>query len=937
VRVRLLGPLAVTDPRDQPLQLGPPKQRTLLAFLLVRAGTGVPANALLNEVWDHEPPSSGLPNLRMYAANLRRLLDRVPGAPVLQRSGSGYVITVPDGEYDLPRWRELAQAGRAALSDGSLATAVAHLQAGLGLWRGQALADAELGPALTSWRDAVHEQRMSAAEDLIEAVLRLGRLDLAVEQAGDLLAWAPTRERAAGLLMRARYQSGDVAGALAVYETARRALAESLGLQPGAELCQLQAQVLRRDSALAPAASQSAMVRAQPAMPRQLPADVPGFAGRDGYIDRLDELLAGAMRPNEEGAAAVVISAIAGTAGVGKTALAVHWAHRVADQFPDGQVYLNLRGYAPGSAAMVPSDALRTVLEAFEVPPQRIPVSLDAQVGMYRSLLTGRRVLIVLDNARDAEQVRPLLPASPGCLAVVTSRGQMSGLVAADGAHLLTVDMLTADEARDMLARRVGEARVAAEPDAVTEIIAACARLPMALAIVAARAIAHPDFTLADLAAQLRKAGSRLDGLDNGDRTSMRTVFSWSYQALSPASARLFRVLGLLPSLDVTAPAAASLAGRPEREVRPLLAELAHDHLLTEHLPGRYTFHDLLRAYATELAHTVDSDAEREAATRRALDHYLHTAYAADRLLRPHREPIVLDPPQPGVTPEPLDHHRRALSWFAAEHSVLLSAIRHAVDVRLDEHAWQLAWATENYLDWRGSYRELAAALRTALSATRRLADPVGHAHALRGMARAQTQMGHHDDAVVLLEEALVHFAQLGDRTGQAATHRNLGTVLMRKGHHREALLHEQKALDLHRAAGHLTGQAMTLNNLGFQHALLGEHGKALAYCQQALAMHQEIGDPYEEARTWDSLGLIHSRLADHTESIACYRRAIALCQDLGDRNSEAETLTRLGDAYATAGDKITAQSVWRQALDILDELGHSDAAQVRARIGGER
>jgi DNA-binding SARP family transcriptional activator/tetratricopeptide (TPR) repeat protein len=925
--------LAVTDEHDQPLRLGPPKQRTLLAFLLVRAGTVVPASVLLSEVWDHDPPNSGLPNLRMYAANLRRLLEPVPGAPAVRRSGSGYVITVPDGEYDLPRWRELVQAGRSALDEGSLDVAVERLQAGLALWRGEPLADLELGPTLTSWRHAIQEQRMTATEDLTEALLRLGKLDMAVETAGDLLAWAPTRERGAGLLMRARYQSGDVAGALAAYEAVRRALAESLGLQPGPELRDLQARVLRRDPELASVTRQTAAVLAKPAVPRQLPADVAGFAGRAGYLDRLDDLLARTTRPNGEGPAAVVISAIAGTAGVGKTALAVHWAHRVADEFPDGQIYINLRGYAPGAAAMSPTDALRTLLEAFEVPPQRIPVSLDAQIGMYRSLLGGRRVLIVLDNARDAEQVRPLLPASPGCLAVVTSRNQLSGLVAADGAHLLTVDMLTTDEAWEMLSSRIGAERVAAEPDAVAEIITACARLPMALAIVAARAIAHPDFALSDLAEQLKRAGGRLDGLDNGDRTSMRTVFSWSYHALSPDAAQLFRVLGLLPSLDVTAAAAASFAGRPEREVRPLLAELAHDHLLTEHLPGRYTFHDLLRTYANELAHTIDSDADRQAVTRRALDHYLHTAYAADRLLRPHREPIILDPPASGVTPEPFDHHRRALSWFAAEHSVLLSAIRHAADVNLNTHAWQLAWAMENYLDWQGRHRELATAMQIALQATQRLADPAGRAHALRGMARAQTQMGRHDDAVVLLEEALELFAQLGDRSTQAATHRNLGMVLMRKGRHRDALHHEQQALDLLRAAGHLTGQAMTLNNMGYQHALLGEHHKALEFCQQALAMHQEIGDPYEEARTWDSLGLIHSHLGNHSESIACYRRAIALCQDLGDRNSEAETLTRLGDAHKAAGDQASAHAVWRQALDILEELGHPDAAQVRARL----
>jgi DNA-binding SARP family transcriptional activator len=341
VRVRLLGPLAVADARDQLLQLGPPKQRTLLAFLLVRAGHPVPASALLTELWDHDPPDSGIPNLRTYASNLRRVLSAAPGTPVLERSASGYVITVPDAEYDLPRWHEQTRAGRAALDEGSLEVAASRLQAALGLWRGQALADVQLGPALTSWRHLIHEQRTTVAEDLVEALLRLGKLDAAVEQAGDLLAWAPTRERAAGLLMRARYQSGDLAGALAAYEAARRALADAFGVRPGAELHELREQVLRRDPELAPATRHTAAMRAEPAMPQHLPADVPGFAGRADYLDRMDELLALAAQPNSQ--PALVISAIAGTAGVGKTALAVHWAHKVADQFPDGQIYLNLR------------------------------------------------------------------------------------------------------------------------------------------------------------------------------------------------------------------------------------------------------------------------------------------------------------------------------------------------------------------------------------------------------------------------------------------------------------------------------------------------------------------------------------------------------------------------------------------------------------------
>jgi tetratricopeptide (TPR) repeat protein len=632
----------------------------------------------------------------------------------------------------------------------------------------------------------------------------------------------------------------------------------------------------------------------------------------------------------------VVICAIAGTAGVGKTALAVHWAHRVAHRFPDGQVYVNLRGFDPGGAIMSASEAVRALLEALDVAPQRIPASLDGQVGLYRSLLVGRRMLIVLDNARDAGQVRPLLPGAPGCLVVVTSRSLLSGLNTVEGAHLLTVDLLTVAEARDMLARRLGHDRVSKEPEAVDEIIASCARLPMALAIVAARAAAHPGFGLEAISAQLRKSRGGLDGFDNGETVTMRAVFSWSYQTLSAGAAGMFRLLGLHPGLEVTAPAAASLAGLPEREVRPALTELAHAHLLTEHLPGRYMFHDLLRAYAAELAQAADPDAERQLATRRVLDHYLHTAHAADRLLRPDREPIDIDPPQPGVVPEVLDDHKHALAWFATEHPELLAALQYAARTGFDAHVWRLAWTLENVLDWRGHWLELATIQRTALGAAKRLADLAAQAHAHRGLARAHTRTGHYDEALAHLNAALDLFRELDDRAGQAATHRNLGVVLLRQRRHAEALSHDQQALDLHRAAGDFAGQALTLNNIGYHHAQLGDSQAALVYCEQALDLSRQGGNRDAEARIWASLGLAHMQLGHHTEAIACNRQAIDLLRDLGDRTTEAETLTNLGDAHRAAGDLATARAIWQQALDILGGLGHPDVDEVRARLNNE-
>jgi DNA-binding SARP family transcriptional activator/Tfp pilus assembly protein PilF len=925
VRIRVLGPLVVTGALDRPLPLGSPKQRTLLALLLVRAGNGVTAEALLNEVWDHDPPDSGMANLRSYASGLRRVLDSSPGSAALARSGSGYVLTVR-GEYDLTRWRELTRSGRAALADGDLEKALADLRDGLGLWRGPALADVQLGLALTAWQTGIHEQRMTAAEDLVEALLRFGQVGSAIEQAGDLLAEAPTRERAAGLLMRALYHGGDLAAALATYDRTRRVLAETLGVEPGEDLRRLQRQMLKRDLPPPPAVVNPTAERAERVVPRQLPTDVAGFTGRAELLEALDGL------STLDSKAAVVVSAVAGTPGVGKTALAVHWAHRVAARFPDGHVYVNLRGFAPGGAAMGPSEAVRALLEAFGVAPQRIPASLEAQVGMYRGLLDGRRVLLVLDNARDAEQVRPLLPGTPGCVAVVTSRSRLSGLVATEGAHPLTVDLLTAAEARDMLAQRLGDQRVEAEPEAIDEIITWCGRLPMALAIVSARAVTHPAFSLATLATQLRQG--RLDGLENGDPvTNIRAVFSWSYQALTPAAAELFRLLGLHPGLDITTSAAASLASLPVRQVHRALAELAHAHLLIEHTPGRYTFHDLLSAYAAELAEEMDAPAARQAATRRVLDHYLHTAYTADRLMRPDREQITLDPPAADVTPEAVVDHTGGLAWFAAEHPVLLAAIQHAVHCGLYSHAWQLAWTLENWFDWRGHWHELAAAQKVALDAAARSSDPVGQAHTHRGLARVYTRTGRYEEALTHLRTALDLFTQIGDQAGQAATYRSLGIVLARQGQHGEALKCDEAALDLHRATGDSAAQAVVLNNMGYHHGLIGNYEKALAYCQDALTVHQKFGARDGEARTWGSLGYAHSHLGNHAEAVRCYRHCVDILDKLGDRSSKADNLKQLGDAHYAAGDIATARIVWLQALDLLEELGRPDAIQLRARL----
>jgi tetratricopeptide (TPR) repeat protein len=583
---------------------------------------------------------------------------------------------------------------------------------------------------------------------------------------------------------------------------------------------------------------------------------------------------------------------------------------------------------------MDPAEAVRRFLDALHVPPERIPADLDAQAALYRSQLAGRRMLIVLDNARDTAQVRPLLPGAPTCLVLVTSRNQLSGLVAADGAHPITLDLLTPGEARELLARRLGGDRVSAEPEAVEEIITRCVRLPLALAIVAARAAAHRHVPLRFLAGELRDTHDRLTTLSTTDDpyTDVRAVFSWSYHALTPDAARLFRLLGLHPGPDLAAPAAASLAGLPASTVRPMLAELTRASLLVEHTPGRYTFHDLLRAYATDLTHTTDPDQQRRDATHRMLDHYLHTAHLADRLLYPSRDPITLTPPQPRVTLQHTADYQQAMAWFTTERPVLLAAVDHAAALGFDTHTWQQAWTLSTFLNRQGHWHDLAVTGRAAVAAAGRLADPAAQARAHLGLARAYTRLGHFDDADTQLRHALNLYRQVGDQAGQAHTYNNLAHLWERQGRYAQALDHARQALALFRAAGYQAGQAYALNAVGWYHALLGDYQQALTCCQQALTLFQELDDRYGQANTWDSLGYAH-HLGHHEQAITCYQHAFTLFRDLGDRYYEATILTHLGDTHHTAGDPDAARDAWQQALTILDDLDHPDADTVRTKL----
>jgi transcriptional regulator with XRE-family HTH domain/tetratricopeptide (TPR) repeat protein len=663
------------------------------------------------------------------------------------------------------------------------------------------------------------------------------------------------------------------------------------------------------------------------AVPRQLPATVRHFVARHREQKVLDSLLDEASHAD----AGIVVCVVGGTAGVGKTALAVHWAQRVAGRFPDGQLYVNLRGFDPTGPALTPAEAVRRFLDALDVDTQRLPTDLDAQAALYRTLLADRRVLVLLDNARDADQIRPLLPGSPGCLVVVTSRHQITPLVAAEGAHPIALDLLTDDEARELLGRRLGAERIEGEPDAAATIIERCARLPLALAIVAGRAATRDDRPLAALAEEL--AGAGLDTLSAGDPASdMRNVLSWSYRTLTTEAAGLFRLLGLHPGPDISAPAAASLAGlRPER-LGPVLAELTQANLLVEHAPHRYVQHDLLRAYAAELAHTVDSQPQRDAAVHRLLDHYVHTAHAAAMVMDATRDPITVPPARPGVTPEELDDDRRALAWFAGERPVLLAALGFGHEHGLYRHTWLLAWSLVGYMERRGGWPEFLAAENAGLAAARRLGDPDAEGRAHRYVASAHAYLDQLEEARAHLLRGRDISARSGNRTEQAQAYLQLARIDEMQGAYADGMAHAGQALALFDELGHRRGSADALNYLAWFQALLGQYRPAVDSARQALERYQRLGQPHGEGTARDSLGYLHHHLGDYAAAKSEYEQALTIYRRLGDRYFEAFVLDHLADTHAAGGDHRAARDARRQALTILDDLRHPDADRIRSK-----
>ncbi|MCX4993629.1 BTAD domain-containing putative transcriptional regulator [Streptomyces sp. NBC_00568] len=949
------------------LDLGPPKRRVLLLRLLIEEGRPVSTDRLCEDVWAGRPPSRAVVSLQAHISRIRAVLEperaRHSKPGMLIRESHGYALRVPPGALDSVQFeRGVARADR-LLAQGQVAAARSEVEQALSLWRGTALDDARDYQFAARSMTQLEAAYVAAEELRICTLIHDGDPQQAVHAAEVLTARHPLREVAWGLLMCALYFTGRHAEALTRFEELRKYLSRELGLLPSPGIAVLQEAILRHDLTAIKRVSQAGFAsvyddtgtdepytlvsvrdaRSGPAVstdnslaahhpdvdqrcdlfaaasalrPAQLPRGSAFFTGRHVELAHLQ----GMLPQTGSGAEAPSVMLIGGIAGVGKTAFALHFAHQVKDRFPDGQFFVDLRGFDATGSAMDADEALLGFLSALGVHPTTAPSTSDARSAMLRTMLAQRRVLVVLDNARDENQVRPLLPAASGCMTIVTSRIQLHGLVTTDSAEVLTLDVPPPDESTEVMTRRLGALRVQAEPEAVAEIIDRCGRLPLALATAAARATLHPDFSLRSLVGEMRATEGSLDAFAGPDDTAdVRTVFSWSYRALTPQAARLFRLLALHPGPDISVAAAASLAGLQVPLARRLLTELTRTRMINESSVGRFAFHDLLRVYAGELVEEFDAQVVRDEARRRMYDHYVHTAARGGPRLG-YIAQFITDPPAPGVIPEQFDVADRMLRWYAVEQRVLRTMLRQAVEHGSVSDACRLAWPLHGYLDALGRSSDAAVVLSNVLEALEGTADRLEQARLHRALAGCLGRVHDYVQALTHLDKAEALLDGVDDVTEQVRVHLSFGALLHSAGQVDPALHRTREALRLAEATGDQLLDAESSNAVGWTLTMLGRHDEALVHCRRSVELFRRLDVPQREAYAWDSLGHVHHHLGDHQAAVACYRTALDLMVEAGDSFTKVGTMMRLGDTHVCAGDPKAARRVWERALRLAED-----------------
>ena len=925
VRFDLLGPVRVTSGADTvAVPAGIPQ--TLLVVLLLNANRVVPSEQLASVVWGDRPPRAAAAGLRNHMMRLRRQLGAEAGSRV-RTVMPGYLIEVQPTELDKDLFLDGCRLGRQQLHAGDAVAARVSLAAALDLWRAEPLADLPLRLDVAALVQQLHETRLTGWQDRIDADLALGRHQELIPELQAMATEYPMREAVHGQLMLALYRSERQADALEAYRALRGRLVDELGVEPSEPVRNLHTQILGADPALsapapaAPGAPAATGVRqaATGGGRNLLPADTGVFIGRG---EELDQLLALARRaPVDDGTPVGALASIEGMPGIGKSALALRAAHRLGDAFPDGRLFLDLRGHTPGLEPLTGAEALARLLDALEVSPQAVPRDPGQRAACYRDRLTGTRTLIVLDNAAGSAQVRPLLPAVPGCMVIITSRRSLSGL---DDVHTLTLGALPGHEATALLYRAAGPGRIPVGHPAVPRLLALCDRMPLAIRIVAARLRNRRALRIETVLEELGHEHGRLARLSGPDR-SLEAAFASSYLAMPEAEQRLFRLLGQVPGTDFDVHGAAALADTDRRTAENLLESLLDYNLLTQPTVNRYGFHDLVRLFARARADQGPEPAgEREAALERLLDCYQDTARAADLRLTRRTRSTRTAPPAAGTgrAAVPIPDRGAALDWMRAERANLLAA-HDTVDPG-SRRAVDLSAALAAFLLLEGPWESAAALHEAAAAAARTQGDLVGEADALCDLARVRLATGDLAGASAPLERALELYRDQPQGTGAANALCDQGRVHHLTGRHAEAAAALERSLSLSQSLGDRLGEANALcEQARGVDSMTGDYPAALVRLKRVLALYQDLGDVYGQSIALSELGRIHYLTADFPAAADFLGQALTAFQQLGSGHGQASTLGVLGRVHLQTGDLAGAAARFEQAHAIFRDLGH--------------
>jgi len=926
LRFSVLGPVqAWRGPAE--LDLGARQSQLMLALLLVRAGQLVAVPDFVDLLWGEDPPSRAVNVIHRNIGFLRRVLE--PGLPAratghwLDRRADGYQLRVGPASLDLLDFRRLAGEARRAEEHGDTQVALALSVRALDLWRGRC-AEGLVPPATNTAFSAVDRERAALARDAADLALACHEAGPTLPALRSACERSPFDEALHARLMLLLAANGQRAEAIMTYRDLEQRLADELGVDPGTELRDTHDRILAeepRPQITRPASH--AQEPAETAKPAHIPSGTGLFSGRDRELAALSSLLLARERP-DPGTMTILVE---GLPGAGKTTLAIHWAHQVAHGFPDGALFVNLRGFDPHGSTVPPAQALAELLSALGIAHWEIPPDVESRAALYRSATAGRRILIILDNARDADQIRPLLPASKDCVVLVTSRNRLTGLVAREGAHRIHLDLPTLEEARVGLLSRLGlpatgHAGDAADVDwaALDEIIATCGRLPLATAVVGARVATFPNLSLREAAEAIRADHHGLEAFSDDDPLSdVRSVFSWSYQLLTPPAARLFRLLSLHPGPDISLDTAASLIAADRPTTNDLIGELTGTGLLTEHRHRRYLFHDLVRTYAMELTEELEPPNEHTAATDRLLAHLYRRAHRASQAFMPR---VASAPPLPAP---PWDHDPDAdvtwaMTWFTAELDTLEKTI--ATWNTETFHPWEMVLALQPFYKRTGRFNAWATSAESALQAAITAGDIRGQAHMLRTHGGARNIAGQNETAQKLLARAT---ALLDPATGGIdLAHVEISIAWLHYGKQRSDLVLEpsRRALDLFQAAGDRRGEGHALLNIAIAEYEAGELEPAIARLRHAIAVFIEVGDDNRRANCFHILAKVYSELGHDPEALHIWHEAARLHRHSGNMIELVRDGTGLGDGYLATGAIEPARSAWREALTLSDRLG---------------